>query len=111
MSAFCPLSLCMTEGVLTPRCSMKLLINRQPNRKSVYYYNESLNDDFEETLMLLKEWFMIHENMDYVHRTRQVSRRWAMLKLMEQKGVFSNEQVRTETTKIRLAISELIGLI
>lgn len=85
-------------------------INIQPNRKSVYY-NESTNVDFEETLTLLEEWFTIHENIDYVHRTRLVSKRWAMLKLMQQKGVFSIEQVRTETAKIRQAISELIQLI
>ncbi len=99
------------RGAKNPIPSMKLLINRQPNRKSVYYYNESINDDFEETLMLLEEWFTIHEYMDYAHRTRLVSKRWAMLKLMQQKGVFSKEQVRAETGKIRLAISELIGLI
>ena len=90
---------------------MNLYINRQPNKESVYYYNEQVNDDFEETLTLLEEWFTIHENMDYVHRTRLVSKQWAMLKLMQQKGVFSKEQVRTETAKIRLAISDLIQLI
>ncbi len=90
---------------------MNLFINRQLNKECVYYHNESINDDFEETLTLLEEWFTIHENMDYVHRTRQVGKRWDMLKLMQQKGVFSNEQVRTETTKIRLAISKLIQLI
>ena len=90
---------------------MKLFMNRQPNRESVYYNNESINDDFEETLTLLEEWFTIHENMDYIHRTRLVSKQWAMLKLMQQKGVFSKEQVRTETAKIRLAISDLIQLI
>ena len=89
---------------------MKLFINRQPNKESVYY-NEWVNDEFEETLTLLEEWFTIHENMDYAHRARLVKERWAMLKLMQQKGVFSNEQVRAETAKIRLAISDLIGLI
>lgn len=77
----------------------------------MYYYNESSNDDFEETLMLLEEWFTIHENIDYAHRARLVKERWAMLKLMQQKGIFSKEQGRTETAKIRLAISELIQLI
>lgn len=90
---------------------MQLFLNIQPNTESVYYNNDLFNDDFEETLILLDEWFTIIENMDYVHQTRQVSKRWAMLKLMQQKGVFSNEQVRIETAKIRLAISELIQLI
>ena len=84
---------------------MKLFINRQPNRENVF------NDYFEETLTLLEEWFTIHEYMDDVQRTRLVRKRWHMLKLIEQKGVISKEQVRTETTKIRLAISELIELI
>ena len=39
------------------------------------------NDDFEETLTLLEEWFTIHENMDYAHRTRRVRKRWHSLKL------------------------------
>ena len=69
------------------------------------------NDYFEETLTLLEEWFTIHEYMDDVQRTRLVRKRWDMLKLMQQKGVFSKEQARTETAKIRLAISDLIGLI
>ena len=89
---------------------MKLIKNSQPNKESVYY-NESTNDDFEETLTLLEEWFTIHENMDYIHRTRLVRERWSMLKLMQQKDVFSKEQARTETAKIRLAISDLLGLI
>ena len=89
---------------------MKLIKNSQPNKESVYY-NESTNDDFEETLTLLEEWFTIHEYIDDVQRTRLVRKRWHMLKLMQQKGVFSNEQVHTETAKIRLAISELIQLI
>ena len=50
----------MTEGVLTTRMLNEIFINRQPNRKSVYYHNESSNDDFEETLILLEEWFTIH---------------------------------------------------
>ena len=83
----------------------------QPNKQTVYYNEQQVNDDFEETLTLLEEWFTIYENMNYVHRTRRVSKRWAMLKLMQQKGMFSKEQVRIETAKIRLAISELIQLI
>ena len=77
----------------------------------MYHKEKQVNDDFEETLTLLEEWFNIHVKTDYVYRTRLVSKRWAMLKLMQQKGVFSKEQVRIETTKIRLAISELIQLI
>lgn len=67
--------------------------------------------EFDETFSLLEEWFIIHQYMDYAHRTKLIMKRWSMLKLMQQKGVFSKEQVRTETAKIRLDISELIGLI
>lgn len=66
------------------------------------------NDDFEKTLMLLKEWFTIHENMDFANRTRRVKGRWHSLKLAIQKRVFSKEEERAETNRIRQSLSALI---
>lgn len=44
---------------------MKFFINRQPNRESVFNNNELINDDFEENLTLLEEWFTMSIKRHY----------------------------------------------
>ena len=73
--------------------------------------NEMAIREYDETLDLLEEWFAIHHKMDFANRTKQVKRDWQALKLAKQKSLFSVEQERAETDRIRLCMSELIKLV
>ncbi len=73
--------------------------------------NEMVNIEFDETLDLLEEWFLMHKKMDFAHRTKEVKKEWNALKLAIQKGSCFNEEERAETHRIRLCISELIKLV
>lgn len=83
----------------------------KPEQIKTILRDKTTNNELDDSLALLEEWFLMYNEMDNANQARLIRGRWNKLKSDKQKGLLTDEQERIETNKIRSSVNEVIELI